>query len=103
MPDAPPDAEDEAAADDGVEVAAGAADDVEVAAGVAEDVAALDELEEPELPQPATAKHTATRAKLPKRRIDPDVVVPIIGLQFCRCQSHLTRRLCAEGSNDQRS
>lgn len=80
MPDAPPDAEDEAAADD----------DVEVAAGVAEDVAELDELEEPELPQPATAKHTATRAKLPKRRIDPDVVVPIIGLQFCRCQSHLT-------------
>jgi hypothetical protein len=93
MPDAPPDAEDEAAADD----------DVEVAAGAADDVAALDELEEPELPQPATAKHPATRAKLPKRRIDPDVVVPIIGLQFCRCQSHLTRRLCAEGSNDQRS
>jgi hypothetical protein len=70
MPD-PPEADEEAA--DDVDVAAGAADDDddEVAAGAAE----LDELDDPELPQPAAARQMTTNAKPPKRLID--VAVPI--------------------------
>jgi hypothetical protein len=67
IPD-PPEADE--AADD-VDVDAGAEDEDEVAAGAAE----LDELDEPELPQPATARQIATSAKPPKRLID--VALPI--------------------------
>ncbi len=54
--------------------------DVEVAAGAGlDEPVEVDELEDPELPQPATTKHPKTSVKLASRRIDPDVALLIAG------------------------
>lgn len=65
-----PDPDDDAARVEatGVEAAAG---------GLDEDPLAVEELDEPELPQPATARQTNTSAPLVHRRIDPDIALVI--------------------------
>jgi hypothetical protein len=64
-----------------VDVAAGV--DV-AAAGADEDPPVVEELEDPELPQPATARQTRMSAPLAYRRIGLEVSLFIVCFLFCR-------------------
>src|ERR1039458_3386390 len=80
MPEEADPADDAAA----VDVAAGV--DVDVTAAGADEDPPVDELDEPELPQPAIAMQTRMSAPLAYRWIDPEVLVFICGFLFSRCR-----------------